>query len=77
MKVKEDSLNQKEAELENHFQDTTQKTLDKVLLQAKIDSEQQKVADHQTRIKNHAVATQELYEDIHRTLSEKFKLDQK
>jgi len=25
MKVKEDNLNQKEAELQNHFQDTTQK----------------------------------------------------
>jgi len=31
MKVKEDNLNQKEAELQNHFQDTTQKTLDQVL----------------------------------------------
>ena len=32
MKIKEDDLSKKEQDLENHFQDTTQKTMDKVLL---------------------------------------------
>ena len=32
MKIKEDDLIKKEQDLENQFQDTTQKTMDKVLL---------------------------------------------
>ena len=73
----EEAYKKKENELSSTLAETNQHTISEVLLEIKMKNDQQKATTEQDRIKSHAYATQELYDDIHRTLKEKFKSEQK
>jgi len=73
----EEAYKKKENELSTTLEETNQQKISEALLEIKMKNKKQKATAEQDRIKSHACATQELYDDIHKTLKDKFKLEQK
>ena len=69
----EEAYKKKEVELSATLEETSRQKISEALLEIKMKNEKQQATAEQDRIKTHACATQDLYDDIHRTLKEKFK----